>query len=212
MRTIDTYTLLDIDTWNRKDQFRFFKTFDEPFFGVTVQVDCTTAYQKAKAKGVSFFLYYLHKCLLAANAIDGFKYRINGEEVRVFEQVHASATINRPNGTFGFSYMNFDPSFEIFEKDAQLEIERVQASEGLEPALSGENVIHISSLPWINFTSLSHARTFSFPDSCPKISFGKMTNQGEQKVMPVSIHVHHALMDGIHVGQFIEGFQEALDT
>jgi chloramphenicol O-acetyltransferase type A len=72
-------------------------------------------------------------------------------------------------------------------------------------------VIHFSSLPWIKFTSISHARSFSFPDSCPKISFGKISEVNGVKVMPVSIHVHHALMDGIHVGQFIEGFQKQLD-
>jgi chloramphenicol O-acetyltransferase type A len=35
--------------------------------------------------------------------------------------------------------------------------------------------IHFSAIPWLNFTSLSHARSYTFPDSSPKISFGKMT-------------------------------------
>jgi chloramphenicol O-acetyltransferase type A len=34
--------------------------------------------------------------------------------------------------------------------------------------------IHFSAIPWLNFTSLSHARSYTFPDSSP-ISFGKMT-------------------------------------
>jgi len=37
-------TKLDISSWNRKDHFAFFKQFEEPFFGVTVPIDCTTAY------------------------------------------------------------------------------------------------------------------------------------------------------------------------
>jgi chloramphenicol O-acetyltransferase type A len=28
----------------------------------------------------------------------------------------------------------------------------------------------------------------------------------------VSIHVHHALIDGLHVAQFVEKFQQALDA
>jgi len=28
--------------------------------------------------------------------------------------------------------------------------------------------------------------------------------------MPLSVEVHHALMDGLHVGRFIEGFEAAL--
>ena len=44
--------LIDLDNWNRKEHFLFFSKFDEPFFCVTVKVDCTIAYQKAKEKGV----------------------------------------------------------------------------------------------------------------------------------------------------------------
>jgi len=58
---------------------------------------------------------------------------------------------------------------------------------------------------------LSHARSFSFPDSIPKISFGKMTELDGVKTMPVSVHVHHGLMDGFHVGQFVDKFQQLMD-
>ncbi|MDN3724202.1 CatA-like O-acetyltransferase [Aequorivita sp. SDUM287046] len=70
--------------------------------------------------------------------------------------------------------------------------------------------IHFSAIPWIDFTSISHARSFSHPDSCPKISFGKMTETNGRKSMPISIHGHHALMDGYHVGQFIDQFQKLM--
>ena len=200
---------LDIESWPRKDHFNFFSKFEEPFFGVCVQVDCKNAYEIAKQKEQSFFLKYLHASLVAANQIEPFKYRIIEDEVWVFDQVNASPTINRPDGTFGFAYMDYFEDFEEFSQSAQKEIERVQNSSGLVPAGSGQNVIHYSSIPWINFTSISHARSFSFKDSCPKISFGKLS---ENKMMPVSIHVHHALLDGFHVGQFIEAFQNQLDS
>lgn len=86
----------------------------------------------------------------------------------------------------------------------------VRNSTGLIPAVSGENVIHYSSIPWIHFTGLSHARSFSFKDSCPKISFGKMMEVNGRRIMPLSIHVHHALMDGFHVGQYIDLYQQLL--
>ena len=91
------------------------------------------------------------------------------------------------------------------------EIEKVQNTNSLLPAVSGENVIHFSAIPWIDFTSISHARSFSHLDSCPKISFGKMTETNGKKSMPISIHGHHALMDGFHVGQFIDEFQKLMN-
>ena len=202
---------IDINTWIRKDHFSFFSVFEEPFFGVTVDIDCTLTYQEAKELEVSFFLLYLHKSLLAANKIVEFSYRIIDGEVWKFDQVNASATINRPNGTFGFGYIDFNANFESFKINAQKEIEKVENSTGLIPATSGENVIHYSAMPWLNFTSLSHARCFSFNDSCPKISFGKLRDDGARKLMSVSIHVNHALMDGFHVAQFVEEYQTLLN-
>jgi len=203
---------LNIEQWERKDQFFFFKQFDEPFFGITVEVDVTKAYATAKAQGISFFLYYLYQSLKAANAVDNFKYRIDGDQVIVYDQVHASPTINRPDGTFGFSYIDYHPDFPTFLEAASKEVARVQASTGLVPANSNENVIHYSSIPWINFTSLSHARSFAFKESIPKISFGKMTELGNKRIMPMSVHAHHALMDGYHVSRYIDIFQENLNA
>lgn len=203
--------LLPLDTWVRKDHFEFFSRFEEPFFGVCTEIDCTRAYEQAKAGGHSFFLWYLHRSLAAANAVAPFRYRISEGQVWIYDQVHASPTINRPDGTFGFAYMDYHADFQTFEAAGQQETDRVRNSTGLVPAISGENVIHYSSLPWINFTAVSHARSFSFKDSCPKISFGKMTEVHGRKRMPVSVHVHHALADGYHVGQYLELFQEKMN-
>ena len=58
----------------------------------------------------------------------------------------------------------------------------------------------------------SHARSFTFPDSCPKISFGKMMIENGKKTMSMSVHVHHGLIDGYHVGQFVNLFQELMNA
>jgi len=203
--------LIDLDNWNRKEHFLFFSKFEEPFFGVTVKVNCTTAYQKAKGKGISFFLYYLYRALKAVNEVENFRYRIIEYQPYDFATVNASPTINRPDGTFGFAYMDYFENEKRFYEKALQEIENVKSTNSLLPAVSGENVIHFSAIPWLDFTSISHARSFSHPDSCPKISFGKMTENNGVKEMPVSIHGHHALMDGYHVGLFVEKFQNLLN-
>ena len=149
--------------------------------------------------------------MVAANETEPFRYHISEDSVWIYDKVHSSPTINRPDGTFGFGYLEYYPLFAEFVENALPAIKSVQESRALMPAILGDNVIHYSSLPWINFTSLSHARSFSFKESCPKISFGKMTDLNGKLSMPVSIHVHHALMDGYHVGQFINRLQTLLE-
>ncbi|MDN5289542.1 MAG: Chloramphenicol O-acetyltransferase type [Mucilaginibacter sp.] len=203
---------INIDTWIRKEHFNFFKNFEEPFYGVVVNIDCTTAFNFTKNNGLSFFWYYLHKSLTAVNDLENFKYRIYGDEVILYDQINAGPTIGRSNGTFGFSYVHYHPSFDEFMTGAKKEIERVQNSTNLFAPNPDDDIVHYSALPWVDFTSISHARSFSFPDSSPKMSFGKMTENNGKKTMPVSVHVHHALVDGLHVGQYIDLFQELMNS
>ncbi|MFT3827538.1 MAG: chloramphenicol acetyltransferase [Chitinophagaceae bacterium] len=203
--------LLNIESWSRKEHFQFFGRFDEPFFGVCVDIDCTQAYTNAKERGASFFLYYLHASLTAANDLEPFRYRIAGDEIYIYDVIHAGPTIQRPDKTFGFSNILYYRDFDHFIQEATKVINQVQNSTILFPEEYLENIVHYSSLPWIKFTSISHARNFSFKDSIPKISFGKMTEHNGKRSMPVSIHVNHALMDGYHVGMYLEMFQELLN-
>ncbi|AWH84564.1 chloramphenicol acetyltransferase [Flavobacterium album] len=206
-------TKLNLSTWPRKEHFGFFSQFEEPFFGLVATIDCTKGYASAKAKNVSFFIYYLHKVLAAVNNVEEFRYRISGNEVVVYDRVDASATLTREDNTFGFSLMEFNPEIEVFSANSKAEIERVRNTTGLfTREFDNDNIIHFSAIPWVDFTSLSHARSFTFPDSCPKISVGKMTEKDGRKSMPVSVHVHHGLMDGYHVGLFFDALQREMDN
>ena len=203
---------LNLDIWNRKEHFLFFKQMEEPFFGITTTIDCTNAYDKAKELNISFFTYYLHKTLVAVNAIENFRYRIIEDEIYIFDTIDASATIMREDKTFGFSLIEYSNNINDFAEITKKEIARIQTTTGLFTREFQENLIHFSALPWLNFTSFSHARSFTFPDSCPKISFGKMMNENGKKTMSMSVHVHHGLMDGYHVGQFVNYFQELMNS
>ncbi len=198
--------------WKRKDHFEFFSRFEEPFFGVIVNIEITKAYHFAKNNAVSFFLLYLHHALKAANQTEEFRYRIIDGKVFLFDQINASPTINREDGTFGFAYMDYEEDEQLFYEKAKQVIAQVKSEKGLIPAVSGENVIHFSAVPWLHFTGLSHARSFSFPDSSPKISFGKVLWENGKGIMPVSIHAHHGLMDGYHAGLFVNRFQELMNA
>lgn len=203
-------TKINIETWNRKEHFLFFKQMEEPFFGITTTIDCTKGYEEAKKLDVSFFVYYLHKTLVAVHAVENFRYRIDNDEVVLYETICASATVMRADKTFGFSYMEFADNIHEFADIVATEIDRIQHTTGIFTREYPENIIHFSALPWVDFTSISHARSFTWPDSCPKISFGKMTDQNGKKTMALSVHVHHGLVDGYHVGLFLEKLQELL--
>lgn len=202
---------LDINNWNRKEHFNFFKNFDVPYYGVTVKLDCTKAYEQAKTLGVSFYSYYLHKTLVAINQLDNFRYRIEGENVYLYDRVDASATILRDDHTFGFSYIKYVPDMQQFHQVVSAEIERVKNTTGLFTTGPMDSIVHFSALPWVDFSSMSQAYNMKSGDSCPQISVGKLVDVDGKKLMAYGLHVHHALVDGYHVGLFLDKLQLLLN-
>ena len=202
---------IDISTWKRREHFEVFRNFDEPLFGITVRVECSEAYKIAKEKAFPFSLYYLYLSMKAANEIEEFRYRIEDDKVICYDSVGAGPTVFREDETYGCAYMPYNEDIEAFMMQAKAETERVKAERGLKFPYAGEDIIHYSTLPWADFTSVNHARILDKGRSIPKITFGKLTRDREKMWLPVDIHVNHALMDGFHVGKFVERFQELLN-
>ncbi|MCH7411610.1 chloramphenicol acetyltransferase [Belliella sp. DSM 111904] len=204
--------LINQEHWNRKEHFAFFSEFEEPFYGINVKIDCTHAYAAAKEKGQSFFLYYLYRSLKTVNEIENFKYRIIDQDVYLFDQIDVSCTIMREDGLFAYAHMDYYEDEEEFIRYANIEIAKVQQATTLMPSEYAVNEIHFSAIPWVDFSSISHARKFSRPDSSPKISFGKVVTADEKKWVSVSIHVHHGFVDGYHLGLFVNRLQELMNA
>lgn len=205
--------IIDIESWIRKEHFEFFSERDNPFYGIVTEIDCTKAYENSKANNLSFFAYYLHKSIMAVNRVEEFKFRIVDNKVVQFDAIHAGATIAREDRTFGFSFMNFSTDFKTFNNELQEEIINVQNSQGLRANDNSKrlDVIHYSSLPWIKFTGLTHASSFNTDDAIPKITFGKAFMAGTRKMLPISVDVHHGLVDGFHISHYLEEFQNLMN-
>ena len=201
---------IDLTSWNRKQHYHHFNAFTNPYFAVTVPVDMSIAHKKAKANNHSFFAVYLHACMRAVNQTENFKYRIIDDEVFELELIHTSATMLREDKTFGFSYILFSDDFEEFNSSMVNEKERIKNSSELYPPVYDLNCIHCSALPWFRFSS--QKEPFSgLNESIPKFGFSKTYKEGDKLVMNVSISANHALVDGYHVAQFVDKFQEYLN-
>ncbi|MEZ4840814.1 MAG: chloramphenicol acetyltransferase [Flavobacteriaceae bacterium] len=202
---------LDIENWNRKEIFQFFKQFTDAYFSVIVHVDVTRAYDYSKKQHISFFVLYLHACMKALNSVENLRYRIREDKVIIHDVIHASPTILRNDNTFGFSFIHYNNDIEVFNKNFLSEKERIQNSTNLFPKEDTDDCIYCSALPWINFSGHKEPLFGVVKESVPKLAFGKFEIKDNKKLMPVSIAVNHALVDGYHVGEFVERFQRYLN-
>ncbi|GGZ70567.1 CatA-like O-acetyltransferase [Algibacter mikhailovii] len=201
---------IDKNTWKRKQLFDHFSRLSDPYFGLTIPFDVTKAYQFTKENNISFFGKYLHDCMKAINDIENFRYRIEQERVVLYDTIHASATMMRTDHTFGFSFIDYDEDLNVFLENIREEKARVMATSDLYPPINGQDCIHCSAIPWVNFSG--HKEPVSGElESVPRLAFAKTMKTNDKLIMNVAISVNHALVDGYHVGLFSEKFQMYLN-
>ena len=74
-------------------------------------------------------------------------------------------------------------------------------------------ILYMSCIPWIHYTHFVRTVEHGGKDNIPRISWGKYLRDKEGKMtMPFSVQVHHALMDGYHVGMYFEKMEAWLDS
>lgn len=203
---------IDVETWNRKELFRFFKDFDDPYFSLTANVDVTNLHAFCKTNSLSFSLSALHCAVKAANSVREFRIRILNGKVYEFDVVHGSQPILLDDESFIFCLYDYCEDIKEFNKKGRIAAEKCRASGELDENPERFDQIFFSVLPWISFTGFKNAQRRDNAQTVPRIVFGKVFEQDGRRMMPVAIEVHHGVIDGIHVGRFYERFQANLDN
>ncbi len=204
---------LDLEGWARREHYELYRPYDNPYFNVTADVDVTALKRRCEGQaGPSFFLSSLWLSTRAVNAVEPLRYRIRDLGVWIHDHVHFGSTVLRPDDTFAFAYFEDHEEFRTFLPAAEGVVHRVRTERApLDPGPERDDLIHYSVVPWIAFTSVSHARRWGTDDSVPKIVFGAYRESDGRWLMPVSVEVHHALVDGLHVGRYYAAFQGLLE-
>ncbi|MDT5120897.1 MAG: chloramphenicol O-acetyltransferase type [Acidobacteriota bacterium] len=196
---------LDTETWHRRRLFQFFKGYDDPFFNICAEVDISPLLDFTRAQNLSSFITYHFLSIKSANDVEPFRYRLRGDRVLIHDRIHAGATLLLADESFTFVYFDYTEDFEAFHSSAKATIESARVEvPSLDARDEQDDLIYHSVIPWVSFTSISHARDSKRQNSVPKISFGKYRADCNRIKMPVSVEVHHALMDGLHVGRYFE--------
>ncbi len=202
---------IDLDLWKRREHFALFRTYKQPFFNVCLELDLTAFLIRSHESGRPFFLSFLYAVMVAVNRTEALRLRIRGETVVAHETVHASFTMMTDAGVFRFITVRFREDVEAFiaAATAAMAAARSDISVADEPGV--DDLVFISSVPWIAFTAVEHAMPGNADDSFPRITWGKYHEEGGKTVIPLSVAVHHALADGQDIGAFVQTLQALLD-
>ncbi len=192
-----------MDTYPRRSFFDYFKSFDVPVHSCTDQIDITHALDYVKKHKLVFSLAMTLLVTKAANQVPEFRQRIAGEGIEEYDYVRPLYTILSPSKIvsfiLGWHADNFGKCYE-----ANMAI-RQDVLAGQKPGLDMANPGHIivSVVPWHSFTALTMPFSRKHA-SVPVFTIGKFYRQQSATMMPLAIQSTHALIDGYHIGQFLD--------
>jgi len=204
--------LVDIENWNRKTIYEYFKDFPDPFFNLTSNLDVTELYRFCKENNLSFSLANLFYSLETVNEIREFKMRLKDDRLVEFEKIHATMTIAQPDETFSFCYFEMQENIFDFNEAGKAAVEKYTRLKTFDVERERVDLIYSSVIPWVSFTSFKHASRLNNKFTIPRMVWGKMFEDAGRKKMPHSVEVNHAIADGFHVGKYFVSLQKKLDA
>lgn len=204
--------ILDFENWERKNHYNHFKDFDCPHVGLCANIDITEFYGFIKEKNLPFFISFLYIASKAANDIKEFRYRIRESNIVEHDIVSPAFTLMTYQNLFSFCTSEFVNDYDEFLIKTSEKIEESKKIVDLTDEPGRDDLLFITSVPWVSFTSITHPMNMNPVDSIPRIAWGKFFEEDGRIKLPLSVQAHHGLVDGAHIGQYFTLIQEILDS
>lgn len=202
--------VINIDKWNRKDHFEYYKQADIPYFNITADLDITTFKNILTKQGLRFFQTFLYLVMSTTNEIEAFKLRIRDYQVVRHNLVHPSFIVLTNNNTISFARAHYSKNYKKFGKNVSQAIEKAKTNPIYSDGNKSDYYIYITDFPWVSFKSISHPTNDN--NSIPIIAWGKYYETHNKIKIPFSVQGHHGLMDGYHVGTYFNLLQDKLNN
>lgn len=200
---------IDLNTYPRREHFAYFSSLQNPTMGATVQVDVTEFLKTLEERRYPFFLSFLYVVAETANSVRELRQRIEKGSIVEYDYCKPSCTVMKSDGTYAYCTLDGRMPFETFLREGRERMEQAKAGGGLTESEDVASEIFVSCLPWMNYTAL--VQPMGVPaDSNVRITWGRYTWNGGRAVIPVTFLAHHALVDGLHMGQFFMRMDEKL--
>lgn len=209
-------TTIEIDSFPGRKHFRWFLDYDDPTYGMTVEMNLTKFYSFVKKRKLSTYLSLIYLVTCALNQIKEFRYRYQDGEILLFEKIDPAFTIMTNQGLFdNVDIVDLGTGFKDYLTRAQKAVDDIKLGVGLSNPQIDDRVdqYYFTCLPWISFKALTQPMTNNEFAFIPRIAWDKFVIDEDKKVIcNFNIIVHHALIDGYPLSQGFIAIQDALNN
>lgn len=208
MRT--NYTVIDQNTWARKETFEHYLKNVPCTYSLTTQLDITPI-RRRRLKLYPAMLW----CLTAVvNRHPAFRMALNERhELLLYDAMEPCYTVfHKETETFSNLWTPFCEDFAAFcrryEDDVARygKVEKFFAKPDLPP-----NCFTVSMIPWTSFDGFN-LNVANFRYLIPIFTMGRFAEQKGRVLLPIAVQVHHAVCDGWHLSRFLEDLQSEVEA
>ncbi|GAB4192837.1 MAG: hypothetical protein Tsb002_22860 [Wenzhouxiangellaceae bacterium] len=154
----------------------------------------------------------LYLVLHTANQHANFGLRIINNQIVAMQPLRAAMSGIRDDQHFTYRLIDYYNDYFNFLAHAseQLEMENIELIEAVrhEPP---QDVIEVTELRWTSLNGISLPHRRSQHDAIPKFLFGQYREENSRYKIPLAIEVHQGLVDGSHIGEYLNALQGQLD-
>ena len=210
---------IDINSWKRSSHYKLFSSYANPTFKVEVRLDMTN-FMDNKPDDDGFFIPFTYLLSQSINNFEGLRIRYVDGKVVVFDNVSPSYTVFLENENFAFQKTEFVNSYKQYsyqmKKDIAFAKEHAltESGENLYATNNRADLIYLSCLPWIDFTSTDNPLPYDdkMSMSIPRINWGKCVKENDGYKMTLSLTINHAYLDGYEASMMLCDLQERLNN
>lgn len=190
---------------HRQKHFEFFNSMNHPHFNITANVDISNLLPFLKKNKLPITPSIVYLIARTANEIPEFKWRIRDKKIFEHETVTPSFSVfTEVADVFSFCTVDYESNAKSFIQRAFEKSEEMKQHPSFEDEEGRDDFLFLSTIPWVSFTGFQHAMRFHPCDSVPRITWGKFFEENGKTQMPLSVQVHHAVVDGRHVGKYFQ--------
>ncbi len=213
---MDSYRVIDKDTYYRKGVFRHFSEDCKCSTSMTARVDVTALAQRSKETGTKFYLNFLYLLTKTLNSRDDYKmgWRWQTQELICYDRIHPTQYVfHEDTETCTPVYTRWHEDYEAFYAAAQQDVEQAKQTReyGLDAA-NHPNWFDASFIPWLSYDSLNIELPDGYLYFAPIVNWGKYRLENGRLMMPVSVRLNHAIADGYLVAKVFVLLQKEIDA
>jgi chloramphenicol O-acetyltransferase type B len=205
----NSYKIIDFETWKRKEYCQIYRMAVQPQYCVSFELDVTNFKKNVKKNNWPFTLAFIFAVAKCANEIEEFRYRFLDGEVVLYESIDTSFTY-LDKETELFKVVNV-PLQDTLDKFVQLASVMAEKQKEHFTGPVENDVYQFSALPWLTFTHISHTDFGNREKAQPIFAWGRYYEKEGKFMMPFAVQVHHAFVDGIHIGKLANKLQQYLN-